>query len=72
MPSGIVGAEGLEASGQNAGETAESQIGGTPGGSLPKDDRLRAVIEAWPLLSEVGRRSIFAVVQSPQPPPREG
>ena len=63
---------GVETSGFPQGFKVLSESGGTSGGSLPRDPRLQAVVDAWPLLSEVRRRSIFAIVQSPQPLPREG
>ena len=70
MPLREMGAEGLETNGQNAGETVESEIGGTPGGTLRRDDRLHAVIDAWITLSERDRVAILKIVQttSGQPP----
>ena len=56
-----MGAEGLEASGQNAGQTAVSDSSGPTSGPIGPD--LQIVIHAWPHLSEATKRKILREVQ---------
>ena len=46
------------------GYKALSESGGTPGGTLPDDPRLQAVVEAWPLLNERDRQTILKVIHT--------
>ena len=57
-----MGAEGLEASGQNAGQTAVSDSSGPTSG--PIGPELHIVIQAWPHLSEAARRGILGTIRS--------
>ena len=46
------------------GHSAESENGGTPGGTLEAGEDLSTIIDAWPLLSELERRTILAMVET--------
>ena len=56
-----MGAEGLEASGQNTGRTAVSDSSGPTSGPIGPD--LQFVIDTWPHLNEATRRAIQQEVE---------